>query len=133
MANRPNCNIPPLVSYSGHIYCWKKAHEFGKWTCFFSSFPLFLFFYPNQYSNISSLTVSTRVHLDIYIIKETKTTDVFFKFRSKVLKHVYCFACFYVVERWRNVQSRHCFFRLCFFGADLQQTCQRNAILGQSV
>lgn len=80
MANKPNCNIPPLAMYSGQT-TGGKGHEFRKWTLFFflffSSSPSLLLFYPSQYGDIISLTVSTQVHLVIHIIKETKTTDVF--------------------------------------------------------
>lgn len=75
MANKPNCNIPPLAMYSGQT-AGGRGHEFGKWTAF-SPHPSLLLLYPSQYGDIISLTVSTQVHLVIHIIKETKTTDVF--------------------------------------------------------
>ncbi len=81
-ANKPNCNIPPMAMYSGQT-TGGRGHEFGKWTCIFSP-PSFLLLYPSQYGDIISLTVSTRVHLVIHIIKETKTTDVFLNLEVRI-------------------------------------------------
>lgn len=75
MANKPNCNIPPI----GHVfrpnYWWKRPWIWKVDSFLF--FPSLLLLYPSQYGDIISLTVSTQVHLVIHIIKETKTTDVF--------------------------------------------------------
>jgi len=85
LAGRPNCNIPPLVVYSGQNYWWQMVMPSGKWTFLFSPssfFLLLLLLYPSQYGDIISLTVSTRVHLVIHIIKETKTKRCVFKSTS---------------------------------------------------
>lgn len=122
MANKPNCNIPPLAMYSGQT-AGGRGHEFGKWTCFFSS-PPSSYFYPSQYGDIISLTVSTQVHLVIHIIKETKTTDVFLNLEVciKTCLLLCMFLCCREVEK--------CSVTPLSFWADLKQTCHGNTIWG---
>lgn len=76
MANKPNCNIPPLAMYSGQTTGEEEAMNLESGPVSFLP-PSLLLLYPSQYGDIISLTVSTQVHLVIHIIKETKTTDVF--------------------------------------------------------
>lgn len=121
MANKPNCNIPPLAMYSGQT-TGGRGHEFGKWTCFLFS-PSLLLLFPSQYGDIISLTVSTQVHLVIHIIKETKTTDVFLNLEV-CIKTCLLLCMFLCCREVENVQSHHCLW------ADLKLTCYGNTIWG---
>lgn len=41
LANKPNCNIPPMAMYPGQT-SGGRGHEFGTWTFFFLALPLTL-------------------------------------------------------------------------------------------
>lgn len=81
--------------------------------------PLLLRPPPPRCGDINSLTVSTRVHFVIHIIKETKTTDVFLNLEV-CIKPFLLLCMFLCCREVGNVQSHHCLWE------DLKQTHGNN-------